>query len=132
ITSKIVSKAEGRYISKRDVTPSTFAFQLAQSTGRDPYQIEIVLRESTRPIKIADHVLIFENKNGQICANAGVDQSNIDHSDGKETYLMLPENPDHSASMIRDTIQRNLNTKIAVIISDTFGRPWRMGQTNVA
>lgn len=128
VTSKIVSKAEGCVIKDDEVIPSPFAVNLAESTRRDPRQVEVVLRESKRPVKISDQALIMETKHGFVCANAGVDQSNV--SDGE--FLLLPENPDKSAQMIRKYLEDYYNTNLAVIISDTFGRPWREGQTNVA
>lgn len=129
ITSKIVSKAEGRFISKKDVIPSPFAIQVAESINRDPHQVEVVFRESSRPVKISDHVLIMESKHGFICANAGVDESNIQRDDD---FLLLPEDSDVSAAEIRASLQKHFGVEIAIVISDTFGRPWRMGQTNVA
>lgn len=129
VTSKIVSKAEGRVVSEKDVIPSPFAIQVAESTNRDPRYVEVIFRESSRPIKISDQVLIMESKHGFICASAGVDRSNIQRDD---EFLLLPEDSDASAAQIRSSLQKHFGVYIAVVISDTFGRPWRMGQTNVA
>ncbi|WP_047154806.1 coenzyme F420-0:L-glutamate ligase [Aneurinibacillus tyrosinisolvens] len=129
VTSKIVSKAEGRIIARNDVQPSSFAIQLAQLTKKDPFEVEIILRESLRPIKVSDHVLIMETKQGFICANAGIDQSNVGDDD---VFLLLPLDADASAMKIRTSLENHYGINLAVIISDTFGRPWRMGQTNVA
>lgn len=128
VTSKIVSKAEGRVVSENEVAPSLFAKQLAKSTNRDERLVEVVLRESARPVKISDQALIMETKHGFICANAGIDQSNV--KNGK--LLLLPEDPDISAAQIRQSLEKYYNVDLAVIVSDTFGRPWRLGQTNVA
>lgn len=91
-------------------------------------RLEVILRETTHPIKISKHVMIMETKHGLICANAGVDESNINVNG----YLLLPKDPDKSAFQIRNELEKHFNEKLAVIITDTFGRPWRMGQTNVA
>ena len=129
ITSKIVSKAEGRFIRSKDVEPSAFAQRIAQRSKKSAREIEVILQESSRPVKITDHVLIMETLHGFVCANAGVDQSNVIE---KEGFLLLPKEPDRSAERIREALQQYFHVEIAVIISDTFGRPWRMGQTNVA
>lgn len=128
VTSKIVSKADGRVVKEDEVTPSSFAVQLAESTNRDPRQVEVVLRESTRPVKISDQALIMETRHGFICANAGVDQSNVNNSE----FLLLPEDPDAAALKIKQSLEKYYEVNLAVVISDTFGRPWREGQTNVA
>lgn len=128
VTSKIVSKAEGRVVKKDKVTPSPFAVQLAESLNKDPREVEVVLGETARPVKISDQALIMETRHGFICANAGVDQSNVI----SDEFLLLPEDPDASASKIRQSLEKYYNVNLAVIISDTFGRPWREGQTNVA
>lgn len=128
VASKIVSKAEGLLINESSVNPSLFAVQLAESTNRDPRQVEVVLKESSRPVKISDQALIMETSHGFVCANAGVDQSNIE----KGNYLLLPKDPDRSARQIRQGLENLYNINLAVIITDTFGRPWREGQTNIA
>ncbi|MCU0491044.1 MAG: coenzyme F420-0:L-glutamate ligase [Chloroflexaceae bacterium] len=128
VTQKIVSKAEGRLVNPEEVEPSAFARQIA-AQGRKPagYQ-ELVLRESRRIVKMANGVLITETHHGLICANAGVDESNI----GGHMVALLPEDPDRSAAQLRAQLRERAGVEVAVIISDTFGRPWREGQVNIA
>lgn len=128
IASKVISKAEGRVVKKESIKPSSFACQLAKTLDRNPHQVEVILSETKYPIKISNRTLIMETKHGFVCANAGVDQSNI----AKECFLLLPTDPDKSAQRIRKALERFYKVNIAVIITDTFGRPWRKGQTNVA
>ncbi|MFQ6019331.1 MAG: coenzyme F420-0:L-glutamate ligase, partial [Dehalococcoidia bacterium] len=129
VTQKVVSKAEGRIISLGQVQPSPRARRLAGETAKDPRLVELVLRESRRIVRRAASVLIAETRHGFICANGGVDASNVG---GDERVSLLPEEPDASAEAIRRGIQERTGKQVAVIISDTFGRPWREGQTNVA
>ena len=128
IAHKIVSKAEGRVVNLEEVDPSTLALSWAGTYGKDPRVVEVVLRESRRLVRMERGLLIAETRQGYICANAGVDTSNIPEG----TVALLPEDPDHSAAEIRKSLETELRVKIAVIISDTFGRPWREGLTNVA
>jgi coenzyme F420-0:L-glutamate ligase/coenzyme F420-1:gamma-L-glutamate ligase len=129
VTQKIVSKAENRVVSLADVTPSADAERLAAETEKDPRLVELILRESRSIVRQRGPVLITETLHGFICANAGIDFSNV----GPEgTACLLPENPDRSAREIRETIAAETGADVAVIISDTFGRPWREGHTNVA
>jgi coenzyme F420-0:L-glutamate ligase/coenzyme F420-1:gamma-L-glutamate ligase len=129
VTQKIVSKAEGRLVDLRQVEPSPSAQEMADRTGRDPRLLEVILGESRRIVRQERGVIICETKHGFVCANAGVDTSNV----GGGVVSLLPQNPDQSAERIRAAIQgRKAGTSIAVIISDTFGRPWREGHTNVA
>jgi coenzyme F420-0:L-glutamate ligase / coenzyme F420-1:gamma-L-glutamate ligase len=127
ITSKIVSK--GCMVDVKDIQPSALAIELSKSSDKTANELELILRESSSPIKITDHVLIMETKHGFICANAGIDRSNIEN---QEMALLLPKNPDSTAEAIKQALENYYNVELAVIISDTFGRPWRMGQTNVA
>jgi coenzyme F420-0:L-glutamate ligase/coenzyme F420-1:gamma-L-glutamate ligase len=129
ITQKIVSKAEGRRVALSSVVPSTFAANWAESHHLDPRLVEVVLRESRRIVRMDRGVLIAETHRGFVCANAGVDISNVD---GGETALLLPEDPDASAHRIREKLAARAGAEVAVIISDTFGRPWREGLVNVA
>ena len=129
ITQKIVSKSEGCLINLDSVTPSAFAVELASQWDKDPRHVEVVLRESRRIVRMDHGVIISETKHGHFCANAGVDASNLD---GDNTVSTLPKDPDKSASIIKDKIFDLTKISIAVIISDTFGRPWRTGTTNVA
>jgi coenzyme F420-0:L-glutamate ligase / coenzyme F420-1:gamma-L-glutamate ligase len=129
ITQKIVSKAEGCLIALKDVTPSPWAAQYARQWGKDPRHVEVVLRQSRRIVRMDRGVLIAETYHGFICANAGVDQSNIE---GEEVVAVLPIDPDASARAIRQDLRERLGIEVAVIISDTFGRPWRDGIVNIA
>jgi coenzyme F420-0:L-glutamate ligase/coenzyme F420-1:gamma-L-glutamate ligase len=130
IAQKIVSKAEGQIVRLSSLTPSSFAIQLAKQYKKDPRTTELVLRQSKNIVKISNGVIISETKHGFICANAGVDQSNIMNSE--ETALLLPDDPDASAKQIMLKLREKTNREIAVIITDSFGRPFRNGQTNVA
>lgn len=129
VTQKIVSKAEGRVISLADVTPSAEAERLAADTAKDPRLVELILRESVRIVRQRGPVLITETRHGFVCANAGIDASNVGPHG---TVCLLPEDPDRSAEGIRRAIHSRAGVEVAVIISDTFGRPWREGHTNVA
>ncbi|HZP27169.1 MAG TPA: coenzyme F420-0:L-glutamate ligase, partial [Dehalococcoidia bacterium] len=129
VTQKIVSKAEGRLVRLSDITPSPEAVMLAREVNKDPRQVELVLRESVRIVRKAPGVLITETRSGQICANAGVDASNVA---GGDVVSLLPEDPDASAAELRRRIAILCRVEVALIITDTFGRPWREGQTNVA
>ena len=130
VTSKIVSKAENRFVRKQDVSPSPFAREIAaKMRNKSAEEVEVILQESSRVVKMTDYVLIMETKHGFICANAGVDRSNVG---SEELFLLLPEDPDASAKQIRDGLIAHYGVDMVVIISDTFGRPWRLGQTNVA
>src|SRR5579875_2982397 len=129
ITHKFVSKAEGRVISFDNIEPSDFALRYAERTGKDPRHVEVVLQEANRIVRMNRGILIAETRHGFICANAGVDASNVS---GKEGVSMLPLDPDASAGAIREALSQRYGARLAVIITDTFGRPWRRGQTNVA
>jgi len=128
ITSKIVSKAEGCAIELSEVEPSSFAERWALQWEKDPRLVEVVLRESARIVRQVGPVLITETKHGFVCANSGVDQSS---SGGHDRVLVLPADPDASARKVRRRFAE-LGVDVAVIITDTFGRPWREGQTDVA
>ena len=128
VTSKIVSKAEGRTLELADVQPSTFAHDWALRWGKDPAAIEVVLRESRRIVRQLGPVLITETHHGFVCANSGVDQSS---SGAHGRVVLLPVDPDASARAIRATFLA-AGVDAAVIISDTFGRTWREGQTDIA
>jgi len=128
VTSKIVSKAEGCQVELADVDPSEFAKSWAAQWEKDPRVVEVVLRESRRIVRQIGPVLITETHHGFVCANSGVDQSS---SGAHDRALVLPVDPDASAHKIRSgLLARGLN--VAVVISDTFGRPWREGQTDIA
>jgi coenzyme F420-0:L-glutamate ligase / coenzyme F420-1:gamma-L-glutamate ligase len=129
VTQKIVSKAEGRLIRLSEVTPSPFAQQWGTASGTDPRVVELVLRESRRVVRMDRGVLIVETHQGLVCANAGVDLSNVK---GGEVATLLPVDPDASARRIRAGLHASAGVEVPVIISDTFGRPWREGLVNVA
>ena len=127
-SQKIVSKNEGRILSLSSVVPSLLANGIASSYGKDPRLVELILSESKRIVRMEDGIIIVETKHGFVCANAGIDESNV--QDGYAT--LLPDNPDQSANLLKGKIEQKTGKNIAVIISDTFGRPFRLGQTNVA
>ncbi len=130
IASKIVAKAEGRYLRLSEVCPSSQADRLATETGKDPRLVELILQESRAVSRKRLGVLVTEHRLGFVSANAGVDQSNIEHGD--EAALLLPCDPDRAAAEIRADIKRRLGLDIAVIISDTHGRAFRVGNVGVA
>ena len=132
VTSKVVSKAERRLVMLEDFEPSPFALEWARQFGKDPRHVEIVLRESRRIARMDHGVLICETRHGFICANAGVDASN---SGAPGQLVLLPEDPDASARRLRADLAAQAGidpTHFAIVISDTFGRAWRGGQTNIA
>jgi coenzyme F420-0:L-glutamate ligase/coenzyme F420-1:gamma-L-glutamate ligase len=129
VTQKIVSKAENCLIYLKDVTPSPFAEAFARQWDKDPRKVEAVLHQSRRIAKMDRGVLIAETHHGFICANAGLDESNMD---GEDVVAVLPPEPDASARRIRQDLKARSGCDIAVIICDTFGRPWRNGLVNVA
>jgi coenzyme F420-0:L-glutamate ligase/coenzyme F420-1:gamma-L-glutamate ligase len=129
IAQKIVSKAEGRTARLSTVQPSTEAISIAQFVQNDPQMVEVILRESRRIVRKGPHALIVETHHGFVCANAGVDRSNVP---GDDVVALLPSDPDDSARLLAAALYRRIGKRVAVIISDTFGRPWRLGLTNVA
>lgn len=128
VAQKIVSKAEGAVARLASVKPSPQARELAARLGRDPRVVELVLQQSRRILR-SDRVLIVETHHGLVCANAGIDHSNVP---GFDVVTLLPKNPDRSARQLADALRKKTGKRLAVIISDTFGRPWRLGLTNVA
>jgi len=127
-SQKIVSKNEGRMLSLSSVNPSLLANGIASSYGKDPRLIELILSESERIVRMENGIIIVKTKHGFVCANAGIDESNV--QDGYAT--LLPKDPDKSASLLKERIEQKTGKNISVIISDTFGRPFRLGQTDVA
>ena len=127
-SQKIVSKNDGRILSLSSVNPSLLANGIASSYGKDPRLVELILSESKRIVRMENGIIIVETKHGFVCANAGIDESNV--QDGYAT--LLPDNPDQSANLLKGKIEQKTGKNTAVIISDTFGRPFRLGQTNVA
>src|SRR5439155_8271366 len=128
IGQKIVSKAEGRLVRLADVEPSPIALAMAAGLAKDPRLVEVILRESRRVVRMDKGILITETHHGWICANAGVDQSNVD----ADCVALLPEDSDRSARAVRDRVRALTGAEVFVIFADTFGRPWREGLTNVA
>ncbi len=126
---KIVSKAEGRMVDLRRIKPSKRAARLAKEHGKDPRLAEVILRESGQILRARSGIIVSETAHGFVCANAGVDQSN---APGKEHAILLPRNPDRSARRLLKALEKSTGKKIAVIVTDTFGRPFRNGQVNVA
>ena len=129
VTHKIVSKAEGRLVDLRAIEPSALAKGFAARYERDPRQIEVVLRESRRIVRMDRGLIIAETRHGFVCANAGVDVSNVP---GEDRVCLLPVDPDASATRLRKALVAQTGSNLAVIVSDSFGRPWREGITNVA
>ena len=130
VCQKVVSKAEGRLVDLATVTPSPFATQLAaQTQGKDPRVVEVILRETTRIVRMGNGNLIVETGPGWVCANAGVDESN---SGGERIVVLLPLDPDASARRLVDAAKRRTGRTIAAIVTDTFGRPWRQGLVDFA
>ena len=129
VTQKVVSKAEGRVMSLDQVQPSPRANEIGQRIGFDPRHVEVILSESVRVVREAPRVLITETRHGFVCANAGVDRSN---TGGKELVVLLPEHPDKSARRLRESLRELSGAAVGVVVSDSFGRPWREGQVNVA
>ncbi len=128
VSQKVVSKAEGRVLRLAEVEPSAFAREVGQTLKKDPRLVEAILRESARIVRMDRGILITETRHGQICANAGVDQSNA----GAGWVSLLPEDPDASARALVERVRALAGAEVAVIVADTFGRPWREGLHNVA
>ncbi len=135
VAQKIVSKAEGRILRLAEVEPGEEARRLAEAVAKDPRKVEVILRESRRIVRAVkrphqkEGVLIAEHRLGFVCANAAVDESNV----GDEgTVILLPEDPDRSARALAAALERACGAPVGVVITDTFGRPWRMGLVNVA
>lgn len=128
VTSKIVSKAEDRIVRLDTVKPGQEARRVAEETGKDPRMVELVLRESTAISRQAHNVLVTQHRLGFVSANAGIDQSNIDN----DRVLLLPENPDATAQMIHQRLHKATGVHVGIVISDSHGRPFRLGNVGVA
>jgi coenzyme F420-0:L-glutamate ligase/coenzyme F420-1:gamma-L-glutamate ligase len=132
IAQKIVSKSEDRYVALKDVKPSPQALKLAKETGKDAHYLQAVLDESEEIVRHRANIVIAAHRLGFVMANAGIDQSNIEHADGEERVLLLPRDPDSSAAKLKTAFDKAFGTEVGVIINDSFGRPWRNGVTGVA
>lgn len=130
VSSKILSKAEDRFVRLGDVVPGAEAARLADEVGKDPRLVELILQESTSISRKAKGVLVTEHRLGFVSANSGIDQSNVDAS--QERVLLLPLDPDASAERIREALQQATGKPLAVVISDTHGRPFRLGNVGIA
>lgn len=129
VTHKAMSKSEGRLVDLRTVEPSPLAQQYGARWGHDPRQIEVVFRESARIVRMDRGLIISQTHHGLVCANAGVDQSNVP---GSDMVCLLPSDPDASAAALRAALRERVGVDVAIIVSDSFGRPWRLGIVNVA
>jgi len=132
VAQKVVSKAQGRYVDLADVTPSARACELAGRVGKDPRLVEVILSESVRVVRDHPGVLIMEHRLGFIAANAGVDRSNVGAFAGRDVVLLLPLEPDRVAQNLRARWEQHYRKSLGVIVSDSFGRPWRQGTVGVA
>jgi coenzyme F420-0:L-glutamate ligase / coenzyme F420-1:gamma-L-glutamate ligase len=130
IAHKIVSKSENQIVELRKIEPSSRSIAIAKEQEKDPRIVELILNESTQIVRNSRGIIIVETNQGLVCANAGIDQSNVE--DGYNHAVLLPIDPDKSARKIKASLKKKTGKDIAVIISDTFGRPFREGQTNVA
>ena len=128
VAHKIVSKAEGRIVDLEKVKPSPKAKKMGKEHGKDPRIMQLILKESAKILKAKSGIIVSETRHGLVCANAGVDQSNVQG----DSALLLPVDPDKSARLLMEAINEKTGKQVAVIITDTFGRPFREGQTNVA
>lgn len=133
LAQKIVSKAEGLYVELDAVEPSPRARELAEKLGKDPRHVEIVLSESDEIVKVGQHVIVAAHRLGFVMANAGIDESNISHGEGGGRVLLLPRDPDGSASELKRRLEEAFGvSSIGIVINDSFGRPWRNGVVGVA
>lgn len=130
VAQKIVSKAENRVVRLATVTPGPRAREIAKEVGKDPRLVELILSESTAVVRIAPNVLIVEHRLGFVMANAGVDQSNVD-PEGGEAALLLPLDPDASAARLKTALEARYAVRLGVVVTDSFGRPWRNGVIGV-
>jgi len=134
LAQKIVSKAEGRQVLLESVQPSPEAEKLAQETGKDPRVVDLILQESSQVLRQRPGLIVVEHRLGFVCANAGIDRSNVHQVDdhGQESVLLLPENPDRSAQDIRKRLETDLGVQVGVLIIDSHGRAWRKGTVGIS
>lgn len=132
IAQKIVSKSEGRLVDLKTVTPSTQAVELAERSEKDPRMVELILRESKSVLRSRPGTIIVEHHLGFVCANAGIDQSNVNQENDGDWVLLLPLNPDETAANIRRRLEKISDARLGVLIIDSHGRAWRLGTAGVA
>lgn len=132
VAQKVVSKAEDRYVELGQVEPSPRAVELARQVDKDPRLVEVILRESKEVVRYRKDVLIVEHRSGVVLANAGIDQSNIEHPEGAERVLLLPLDCDRSAEQIRASVLQRSGVEVGVVINDSLGRAWRVGTEGTA
>jgi coenzyme F420-0:L-glutamate ligase / coenzyme F420-1:gamma-L-glutamate ligase len=132
VTQKVVSKAEGLVVDLAGVSPSGRAKEIAAIHGGDPRYIEVVLQQSREIVVVRPNLLIAEHLSGAVMANAGVDRSNLEQPDGRDLVIILPPDPDAAAHSVRETLREHHGVDVAVILSDSWGRPWRLGTTGAA
>ena len=132
VAQKIVSKAEDRYVDLGQVEPTREAVELARAVDKDPRLVELILRESNEVVRYRKDVLVVEHRSGVVLANAGIDQSNIDHPDGSEMVLLLPVDCDRSADRMRSALADRAGVDVGVIVNDSLGRAWRVGTEGTA
>ena len=132
IAQKVISKAEGRKIDLKTITPSTQAEDLAAETGKDPREVELILRESAEILRVRPGLIIVEHNRGFVCANAVIDRSNVAAEGDQDFVLLLPENPDKAAQELRQKIEKAEDVQIGVVINDSHGRAWRNGTVGIS
>ena len=132
VAQKIVSKAEDRYVSLEDVTPSDTARELASTVEKDPRLVEVILGESRSVLRVRPGLVIVNHKLGFVMANAGIDHSNLVADAGEDLVLLLPEDPDRSSAGLKERLDKRFETSVGVIINDSVGRPWRIGTVGLA
>jgi coenzyme F420-0:L-glutamate ligase/coenzyme F420-1:gamma-L-glutamate ligase len=131
VGQKIISKAEGRFVDLEQIHPSPEADALAEETGKDPRLVELILRESAEVLRKRENLIIVEHRLGFVCANAGIDRSNVENDEDGEWVLLLPEDPEMSARELRDGFRTANGVEVGVLINDSHGRSWRMGTVGV-
>lgn len=132
VTHKVMSKAEGRSVSLRDVEPSLRAMELAEATGKDPALVELILSESRTVLRHRPGLIIAEHRLGMVMANAGIDHSNVAGDHDEDRVLLLPSDPDASAAALRSNLEQRFQTMLAVVVADSVGRAWRKGIVGLA
>ena len=132
VTHKIVSKAEGRYVSLAAIAPSARARELAAATGKDPALVQVILSETREVLRSRPGLIIVEHRLGMVIANAGIDQSNVPQDEDGERVLLLPKDPDASSAALRAALEERFGARLAVVVSDSVGRAWRNGVVGLA